>query len=117
MPFVISVQISEQEHNEDREEYIDMILKGEREIIGDDDNLLSIKQIHELTRKQLEEQGDVEMGEEWDFLWAQLDGASGLGAENAFRFSTREEAEAHVLKHYTPTTDTVEIFEWKEERI
>lgn len=113
MAFVISVQISEQEHNEDREEYIDMILKGEREIIGDDDNLLSIKQIHELTRKQLEEHGDVEMGEEWDFLWAYADGA-GLDPYGALTFSTREEAEAHVLKHYTPTTDTVEIFEWKE---
>ena len=116
MTFAISVVISEQEHNDDRENYIHDILKGDRGVLDDDGNVLTIQQVHKLTRKQLEEYGEIEMGEGWDFLWAQAGGA-GIDTDDAFRFSTREEAEAHVLKHYTPTTDTVEIIEWKEETI
>jgi hypothetical protein len=109
--FMIQCTISRAEHAEDREQYIEMIVNGWREVFDEEGYELTLEQVGNLTRAQLVEYGEGEMDEGWDALWSYPNGSSGIDKDEAVKFFTREEAESHVIQHHTPTTDEIEIME------
>jgi hypothetical protein len=104
--YAIRVTISEREHNEDREEYRQAILAGDRVVTDEDTGLeLSTADFAALDLDVQNAYADAELGDEWDELWLYPHGEEGLDPDARRLFPTREDAEA-VAEAFRATSDS-----------
>jgi hypothetical protein len=110
MTYAISVVISKEEHDADREEMRLQFLSGDRTALDESDEELSAEEFAALSLEDQNEYAENELGDEWDALWYYPDGGEGLDADSRWTTENLEEAEhmARFLQKSEGSTYTVE---------
>jgi hypothetical protein len=110
MTYSISVKISNEEHDQDREEMRLQFLSGDRPALDESGEELSPEEFAALSLEDQNQYAEEELGDEWDDLWYYSDGGEGLDPDLRWQTEDLEEAEhmARFLQKSEGSTYTVE---------